>query len=223
VVPLKRRGWSARAAGVDARLSQHAGQICDATHRPYLHSVPIAVSQAFGNIALQPKAAEAHSHPWASPDLAFSLAREQLAHSDEGICDIERPPSYPSRTMDVDKCVELHNKILEHEWVHSGKSIEDFERLRQTWFEKYGDDAEAIRDLLSPNLTAPLERAYEIDYDGGHSFFYYVNGLFSPQIVHDQSDGLNEAWWQDGEEGALRQIVLYVMNYSFGSHPMGLV
>jgi hypothetical protein len=107
--------------------------------------------------------------------------------------------------------------------VHSGKSIEDLERLRQTWFEKYGDDAEAIRDLLSPNLTAPLERAYEIDYDGGHSFFYYVNGLFSPQIVHDQSDGLNEAWWQDGEEGALRQIVLYVMNYSFGSHPMGLV
>jgi hypothetical protein len=124
--------------------------------------------------------------------------------------------------MDVDKCVEFHNKILEHGWVHSGKPIEIFRRKRQTWFEKYGDNAEAIRDLLSPDLTAFLERAYEVDHNG-HSFFYYVNGLFSPQIVHEQSDSLNEPWWQDGEQGDMRHIVLYVMNYSFGSHPMGLM
>jgi hypothetical protein len=32
-----RRGWSALDAGIDTRLPQHAGQFCDATHRPHFN------------------------------------------------------------------------------------------------------------------------------------------------------------------------------------------
>jgi hypothetical protein len=122
--------------------------------------------------------------------------------------------------MDVDKCVILHNKILERGWLQSGKPIEDLEQNRKTWFEYHGDEAEAIRDTLSPDLIAFLERAYEVDCENGHSFFYYVAGLFSPALVHEQSDTFNH---ESADDDDLQIIVLYNMNYSFGSHPVGLL
>jgi hypothetical protein len=122
--------------------------------------------------------------------------------------------------MDVDKCVELHNKILKHGWVHSGKTIEDFEQNCQTWFEYHGEQAEAISDLLSPDLIAFLEQAYEIDCEDGHSFFYFVSGLSGPGNIQEQMEVLNSAC---EEEGETRYVLLYVMNYSFGSHPVGLM
>ena len=122
--------------------------------------------------------------------------------------------------MDVDKCVEFHNKILEHGWVHSGKSKEDLEGHRKTWFDYHGDRAEAIRDILSPDIIAFLERAYEVDCEGGNAFFYYVAGLFSPSLVHELSEPFNH---DPSEDGMLQNIVLYNMNSSFGSHPVGLL
>jgi hypothetical protein len=122
--------------------------------------------------------------------------------------------------MDVDKCVELHNKILEHGWLRSGKTIEDFEQNRQTWFDKNGDQAEAISGLLSPNLIAFLERAYEIDCEGGHQFFYLVSSLSGPGDIQNQMEVLNSVC---EEEGETRYVLLYIMNYNFGSHPMGLM
>ena len=122
--------------------------------------------------------------------------------------------------MDVDKCVELHNKILEHGWLHSGKTIEDFGQKRQTWFDQHGDQAEAISDLLSPDLIAFLERAYEIHCDGAHSFFYYVGGLAGPVNIQEQMESLNLVC---EEEGETRYVLLYMMNCDFGSHPVGLM
>jgi hypothetical protein len=121
--------------------------------------------------------------------------------------------------MDVDKCVTLHNKILEHGWLHSGKTLEELEQNRKTWFDYHGDAAEAMRDLLSPDLTAFLERAYEVTCEDGHSFFYYVKCLFSPAMVQEHSRTLN----YECPDGEMQNVVLYIMNYSFGSHPMGLM
>lgn len=122
--------------------------------------------------------------------------------------------------MDVDKCVVFHNKILEHGWVHSGRTFEDLERHRKTWFEYHGAEAEAIRQILSPNLIAFLERAYVVENEDGYAFFYYVSGLFSPVLVHELSETFN---YESAEDGILQNIVLYNMNYSFGSHPVGLL
>ena len=122
--------------------------------------------------------------------------------------------------MNVGKCVKLHNKILEHGWVHSGKSKEDLERNRKRWFDYHGDRAEAIREILSPDIITFLERAYVVDCEGGHAFFYYVGGLFSPSLVHEISETFNHG---PSEDNMLQNIVLYNMNSSFGSHPVGLV
>jgi hypothetical protein len=122
--------------------------------------------------------------------------------------------------MDVEKCVLLHNRILEHGWLGSGKTIEDLEQNRKTWFDYHGDLAEAISDILSPDLIAFLERAYVVDCDDGHSFFYYVGGLSGPGYIQEQLEGLNVVC---PEEGETRYVVLYTMNYSFGSHQVGLM
>ena len=109
---------------------------------------------------------------------------------------------------------------LEHGWVHSGKSKEDLERNRKRWFDYHGDRAEAIREILSPDIITFLERAYVVDCEGGHAFFYYVGGLFSPSLVHEISETFNHG---PSEDNMLQNIVLYNMNSSFGSHPVGLV
>jgi hypothetical protein len=122
--------------------------------------------------------------------------------------------------MDVDRCVELHNKILEHGWLRSGKATEYFEQNRQTWFDYHGDQAEAISNLLSPDLIAFLERAHTIDCEDGHFFFYFVSSNSGPGDMEDQMEILNSAC---EEEDETRYVLLYIMNYSFGSHPMGLM
>lgn len=154
----------------------------------------------------------AHAPPFQEAVPHRAHVRSSITH----LSDTIRPP----RTMNVDKCVEFHNKILEHGWVHSGKSKEDLEGHRKTWFDYHGDRAEAIRDILSPDITAFLERAYVVDCEGGHAFFYYVSGLFSPSLVHESSEPFNH---DPLENGMLQNIVLYNMNSSFGSHPVGLV
>jgi hypothetical protein len=98
--------------------------------------------------------------------------------------------------MDVDKCVALHNKIFMHGWLASGKSTEDFERDCTTWFDYYGDEAEALRGTLSLDLAAFLESAYVTKTD--HSFFHYVSGLGYPSGLVETAEFFNMAY-SDGD------------------------
>jgi hypothetical protein len=108
--------------------------------------------------------------------------------------------------MDVDRCVNLHNEILTIGWEGRGNDAGD---LGQSWFEHYGEEAENIRDRLSPDLIAFLERAWEVGDD--HSFFYYVNGLHHPTHMFDE---------EEPEEN--RYVTLYAAN-DIAEHPIGLM
>lgn len=119
--------------------------------------------------------------------------------------------------MDVDRSVALHNKILEIGWSGSGRSAEEFKQICKPWFDYHGDEAEEVRDLLSPDLTAFLERAYEADND--HVFTYYLNGLNWPGGLFSDATIFNDTWSEDDKS---RFVVLYFMN-TFASHPVGLV
>jgi hypothetical protein len=119
--------------------------------------------------------------------------------------------------MDVDKCVVLHNKILKHGWLGSGKTIKDFERECQTWFDHFGEEAEALRTTLSPDLLTFLRGAHITPLD--HSFFYYVSGLYSPSAFFEHAELFNEVHSNDD---LMRYIVLYAMGM-FGNHPVGLM
>jgi hypothetical protein len=119
--------------------------------------------------------------------------------------------------MDVDKCVALHNKIFMHGWLASGKSTKDFERDCTTWFDYYGDEAEALRDTLSLDLAAFLESAYVAKTD--HSFFHYVAGLDYPSGLFETAKFFNIAY-SDGDP--TRYVALYAIN-RFASDPVGLM
>lgn len=108
--------------------------------------------------------------------------------------------------MDVDACVNLHNEILTIGWEGRGNDASD---LGQSWFEYYGDEAEEIRDRLSPDLIAFLERAWEVGDD--HSFFYYVSGLHHPSNMFGE---------EETEES--RYLTLYAAN-DIAEHPVGLM
>jgi hypothetical protein len=120
-------------------------------------------------------------------------------------------------TMNVDKCVALHNKIFMHGWLGSDKSIEDFERDCTTWFGYYSGEAEVLRDTLSLNLAAFLESAYVAQTD--HCFFHYVAGLNYPSALFETAEFFNMAY-SDGDP--TRYVALYAMN-RFASDPVGLV
>jgi hypothetical protein len=124
---------------------------------------------------------------------------------------------HPRLAMNIDKCVALHNQILKHGWLGSGRTIEDFEQECKTWFDLWGDEAEALRNTLSPDLVAFLERAYATHAD--HSFFYYVSGLDYPSGLFEAAECISECYSQDDRT---RYVVLYHMN-RFGSHNVGLV
>lgn len=86
-----------------------------------------------------------------------------------------------------------------------------------TWFEYFGDEAEALRDTLSIDLVAFLESAYVTSAD--HMFFYYVDGLNSPNRLFEAAEVFNVAY---SDDDPTRYIALYAMN-DFGSHPIRLM
>jgi hypothetical protein len=124
-----------------------------------------------------------------------------------------------SPTMNVDKCVALHNKILEHGFLQSGRTIEDLQRERKTWFDNYGDKAEAFHGTLSSDLIAFLERVY-VTNENNYSFFYYVSCLYWPEGLFEDAQCLNEA---DYDESSTRYVALYMMNMFSSSHRTGVV
>jgi hypothetical protein len=118
------------------------------------------------------------------------------------------PANYGSNhtlTMNVNRCVALHNEILAIGWQGRGNDDGD---LGQSWFVFYGEDAEDMRDYLSPDLVAFLERAWEVGDD--HSFFYYVSGLNHPTAMF--SEHLKDR----------RFLTLYTAN-DIAEHPDGLI
>jgi hypothetical protein len=120
--------------------------------------------------------------------------------------------------MDVDKCVALHNKILQLGYLGSGKSVEQFEQECKPWFDYFGDEAEELSDKLSPDLIAFFERAFMSG--DRHAFFFYVGGLNGPTSLFGAVASLNSGFSYDDQT---RFVALYGMNLFPASHGCGLV
>jgi hypothetical protein len=121
--------------------------------------------------------------------------------------------------MNVERCVALHNEILRSGWVSSGRSLETLESTSKTWFDTFGDDAEAVRAQLAPDLVRFLQQArviHDPEFAADLPFFYWLQNLASPNFMFEQA----EDWSDDGEDG--RFLVLYEMN-NFTGHWCGLV
>lgn len=122
-----------------------------------------------------PRRSDTCEHPFCSPKMALPLDRvaAQLVTDDN-------PPDYDVNGMDTDRCVALHNAILEHGWIASGRSAADFEANTRTWWTEYGASTDVGR--LHPSLRAFLTQARVVPYgyQPDTSFFFNVRGLLVP-------------------------------------------
>lgn len=87
-------------------------------------------------------------------------------------------PDNPPRQiegLDFERCIELHNAILEHAWLSSGRSAEDFRSQCRPFYERA---AEVIDENCNDFLKAFFQGARDAP-PGTHqfNFFYNVCGL----------------------------------------------
>ena len=78
--------------------------------------------------------------------------------------------------MDVERCLALHNEILYYGWVGSGRSLGSLESTCKSWFETFGEEAEAVRSNLTPDLIRFLEHARFVNDPESElkdTFFFY--------------------------------------------------
>jgi hypothetical protein len=89
----------------------------------------------------------------------------------------------------------------------------------QEWLDTFGEEAEAVRGDLVPDLVEFLEQArfvYDWEHEVHLSFFYWVQNLASPDFKFEMQK------YEQEKEGETRYLVLYAMN-NFTGHFYGLM
>jgi hypothetical protein len=131
--------------------------------------------------------------------------------------------------MNVERCVALHNEILQYGWYKSGRSAEDFDPKCKTWIDTFDSVSEHFQDALnhlSLDLVRFLRRA-RVPVEYNLEFFYWIQGLSSPDFMVEMSEHFkyrgnmdesigDEVLWNN------RYFLLYPMN-NFHGHFMSLV
>ncbi|KAI4614255.1 uncharacterized protein J4E87_009653 [Alternaria ethzedia] len=95
--------------------------------------------------------------------------------------------------MNVERCISLHNEIVRHGWVGSGRSPDTLASHGKSWFQVFGEEAEAERSNLSPDLVQFLEQVQipRVEEEGFYpEFFYWVQGLSHPEYMFEFEDML---------------------------------
>lgn len=128
--------------------------------------------------------------------------------------------SHPARndgsTMDVARCAALHNYIVQHGWLASGRSLDDLPR--QSYFEQHsGAIAEAVfGNQVDPYLLSFFKSVITNRLDV--SFHYWVGGLYDPGLLFESAGSFPEN--MEDEEG--RVVTLYAVGQPI-SHGAGLM
>nr|OQO32128.1 hypothetical protein B0A51_00971 [Rachicladosporium sp. CCFEE 5018] len=126
----------------------------------------------------------------------------------------EHPPREDVDGMDHARCAALHNAILKHGWVTSGRDAADFDRIARPLIDIESDsDRDAhpsVRAFLATALT--LEDTSEFK-DQKMNFFVYVSTLQCWEDWHDYC-------WPDGDD---RALTLYQTLMGHASKADGLV
>ncbi|TAQ88634.1 hypothetical protein B7494_g3051 [Chlorociboria aeruginascens] len=138
---------------------------------------------------------------------------DELPSIDQWLVTPENPPRSVVG-LDHERCAALHNYLIQYAWASSNRDLGSLET--QSWFEKYGEEANNIREHLNPTLINFLEAAY--DCGGGVvSLFYWVSGFNPPDWLWKNWEGVAE----DGEEH--RRLTLYNTHTGLlGGHVDGL-
>jgi hypothetical protein len=122
-------------------------------------------------------------------------------------------PDNPPRDvegLDFQRCAELHNAILEHGWLTSGRSAEGFQSQCTPFYERA---AEVIDEKCSSSLKAFFQAARNVPPEtNDFNFFYNVSVLNCAFGWHD--------CYAEEED---RVLNLYVVSNGLYDVPDGLV
>lgn len=147
----------------------------------------------------------------------FDAIRDQLVS--------DYNPARVEGDLDYERCAALHNAIVRHGWIASGRSPDDLP-LETCWgSDEEGREADA--DRLQPSMIEFLKRAYNTELPDteplynfqsrSYKFFYFLDGLVEPQ-GHEFYALLNDFGDFPGH-----YMTLYTPNDRLGSHAQGLM
>lgn len=97
---------------------------------------------------------------------------------------------------------------------------------QKNWFETFGEEAEAGRQYLSPDIIDFLERVHA---DHENDFHYYVTGLWAPSEMMDfifnflTGPGTYRMPKRKKRHGMVKYLNLYATSINIVSHGNGLV
>ncbi|KAK5992083.1 hypothetical protein PT974_05481 [Cladobotryum mycophilum] len=91
--------------------------------------------------------------------------------------------------MDHERCVALHNYLVDYAWVAEGRSLTSLRENNTTFFTTHGAAAEHLRPRLDPSLAAFLAGAMLPPADGPDPapFFFWASGLSNPGDLFDEA------------------------------------
>jgi hypothetical protein len=119
-------------------------------------------------------------------------------------------PPRQTEGLDFQRCVDLHNAILEHGWLSSGRSAEDFESQCTPFYEHA---AEEIDEKCNASLKAFLQGARDVPPGmNDFNFFYNVSRL-----------SWAFGWHEYYTEEEHRVLTLYMVSEGLYGDPDGLV
>ncbi|KAF7675694.1 hypothetical protein GT037_006413 [Alternaria burnsii] len=116
--------------------------------------------------------------------------------------------------MNVERCIELHNEIVQHGWIGSGRSPETLTSQSKSWFQLHGGKAEAARSDLSAELIQFLEQAQ--DPLSGPGYMFEFEDLLWP-CDYEARTGEKQ------KDIRRRRLVLYQAGHFGTGHTCGLI
>lgn len=120
----------------------------------------------------------------------------------------ENPAREDTHGMDYSRCAALHNAILQHGWLKTGRSQEEYELTARPYLEV---NPQAGRNL-HPSLLAFLRTARALPLNHEVNFFYNVCGL-------TLALGNHGACFPESDQ----TVTLYGSHLEHASQPDGLV
>jgi hypothetical protein len=120
--------------------------------------------------------------------------------------------------MNVEHCVRLHNEVLRHGLVHSGRDPTLFEDQCPLYFDQPNSSRPVTREGRTQDLIRFLEQARVTGNNDSFYFHYWVLNLV---CWSGEDDPLTSVMDGTADEDG-RYLLLYKME-NFGSHCLGVL
>jgi hypothetical protein len=122
------------------------------------------------------------------------VSSEALAEVRHLLVTIENPESSTNEHLDFERCSALHNAIVKHGWVASGRDLADLEEVYEWAPSSKFFDQEAC-ERLHPDVIELLKRCIDPGPEAG-DFFRFLAGMPKGRLWWEWTEDYDEDWIQ---------------------------